>query len=181
MKLVGEVEVPHARDSPLSRCLEGVEYKAEWPYSKAQLTPEDAGNDGAFYTIPKFVHHAGEECRSSLTDYYACVLPTTEGSAVLDLCSSWTSHYPESYSPKALGVRCAALGLNFLELLKNPHKTEFKIHDLNTGPKLPYGDRWGEASAASSKALHTRRRWPSSMHGPPTHATHQSPITNHHP
>ena len=36
---------------------------------------------------------AGEECRASLAEYYRCVLPPSRG-AVLDLCSSFTSHCP---------------------------------------------------------------------------------------
>ena len=38
-------------------------------------------------------------------------------------CSSWTSHYPEGWK----GARVVALGLNPLELLANPSKTEWKV------------------------------------------------------
>ena len=74
------------------------------------------------------------ECRESLTKYYGCVLP--DNGAVLDLCSSWTSHYPKGYKAK----RCAALGLNALELLANPAKTEWTVRNLNKDPTLPYED-----------------------------------------
>ena len=55
---------------------------------------------------------------------------------MLDLCSSFTSHYPEGYKAK----KCVALGLNFLELMANPSKTDYKVQDLNQNPKLPFDD-----------------------------------------
>ena len=84
-----------------------------------------AGNDGFFYFLPKFVQHAGEECRDSLTRFL--------------LCSSWTSHYPSGWRPSP-PRRCVALGLNPLELLANPSKTEWRVQDLNKDPQLPYAD-----------------------------------------
>ena len=112
------------------------DWPAEFPFGPKDLTPEWAGNDGSFYTIPKMSHHAGDECRESLTKFYACVLPPQGQGDVLDLCSSFTSHYPEGYKAK----RCVALGLNLIELVANPSKTEFKIQNLNDNPTLPYAD-----------------------------------------
>jgi len=127
------VDIPNAQASPASRALaEG--WPATFPYSTADLTPQQPGNDGLFYLLPKFVHHAGEECRACLTDFYAEVLP--DNGEVLDLCSSWTSHYPEGFKAQ----RCVALGLNPLELLANPSKTEWRVQDLNNEPKLPFAD-----------------------------------------
>jgi SAM-dependent methyltransferase len=128
------VDIPHAKASPASRALDGMEWPASFPFGPADLQPMMAGNDGLFYTIPKFVHHAGEECRDSLTRFYGAVLPT-DGD-VLDLCSSWTSHYPKEFQPR----RCAILGLNPLELVANPSKTEWKVQNLNNSPVLPYAD-----------------------------------------
>ena len=153
--LAGGVEVPHARPSSVSRVLDGREaglgWPVEWPYAARDLTPEDASDDGLFYLFPKFVHHAGEECRQGLTDYYACVLPTsssasmsssTKPPAVLDLCSSWTSHYPKEWNGNGNGekVKCVALGLNALELAFNPSKTEWRVQNLNKQPALPFED-----------------------------------------
>ena len=36
--------------------------------------------------------------------------------------------------------RCVALGMNGLELLANPSKTEFVVRDLNRDPTLPFED-----------------------------------------
>lgn len=130
------IEVPHACPSVAASALESHTWPIEFPYSRADLTPEWAGADSTFYLLPKFVHHAGDECRACLRDFYACVLPPAGTGAVLDLCSSWTSHYPEDWR----GDRVVALGLNPLELFANPSKTEWRVQDLNSNPTLPYAD-----------------------------------------
>ena len=130
---VAGLEVPHARLSPNSRALDGVSWPEAFPYSKKDLTPDWDGKDGMFYALPKLGHHAGEECRSSLTKFYECALPPSGTGDVLDLCSSFTSHYPDKYKAK----RCVALGLNALELAVNPSKTEWRVQDLNENPTLP--------------------------------------------
>ena len=131
---VAGLEVPHARLSPNSRALDGVSWPEAFLYSKKDLTPDWDGKDGMFYALPKLGHHAGEECRSSLTKFYECALPPSGTGDVLDLCSSFTSHYPDKYKAK----RCVALGLNALELAVNPSKTEWRVQDLNENPTLPY-------------------------------------------
>ena len=88
--VIGGVDVPHAKVSPTSRALEDQTYPDKWPFDDRDLTPQDPSDDQLFYLIPKFVQHAGAECRESLTKYYGCVLP--DNGDVLDLCSSWTSH-----------------------------------------------------------------------------------------
>ena len=132
--VVGGIDIPHAKVSPTSRALDDQTYPDKWPFDARDLTPQDPSDDQLFYLIPKFVQHAGAECRESLTKYYGCVLP--DNGDVLDLCSSWTSHYPKGYKAK----RCAALGLNALELLANPAKTEWTVQNLNKDPRLPYDD-----------------------------------------
>mmetsp|Transcript_45513 Transcript_45513/g.91871 ORF Transcript_45513/g.91871 Transcript_45513/m.91871 type:complete len:270 (+) Transcript_45513:59-868(+) len=137
--VVNGVNIPHARETSLSRAL-GPTHKwpETWPYTSADLTPMDPMNDQLFYTLPKFVHHAAKESRDALTKYYECVLPTAPATSVLDLCSSWTSHYPGSWKPA--GVRVVALGLNPLELALNPSKTEWTLQNLNKDPVLPFED-----------------------------------------
>ena len=58
---IAGLEVPHAKLSPTSRVLDGYEWPEKFPYSKQDLTPDWAGNDQMFYTIPKLGHHAGGE------------------------------------------------------------------------------------------------------------------------
>ena len=135
--MVGGIDIPNARVSRISRAFEKPLFPPAWPYDERDLTPIDSSNDQIFYTLPKFVHHACEECRASLADYYSCVLPTSKDGSVLDLCSSWTSHYPKGWKP---GKRMVAVGLNPLELIANPSKTEWRVQNLNTTPKLPFSD-----------------------------------------
>ena len=133
--LTPELSVPHAVQSPAARALDKMDWPEEFPYAKADLTPEWSGNDRLFYLLPRFSHHAGEECRESLSEFYDCILPK-KGGDVLDLCSSFTSHYPSGWR----GKRMVALGLNALELLANPSKTETVVRDLNVEPTLPFAD-----------------------------------------
>ena len=123
LRVFNSIEVPHARSSAVSRRLDGISWPSTFPYSRADLTPSSPGSDSKFYFVPKLVHHAGEECRQSLTNFYSCILPPQSTGATLDICSSFTSHYPKNYK----AGRSAALGLNYIELFLNPSKTEFKV------------------------------------------------------
>ena len=127
-------DIPHARLSSASRALDTMKWPDKFPFDQSDLTPDWAGNDQLFYIMPKFVQHAGDECRQSLTKFYDSVLPM-DGD-VLDLCASFTSHFPKTWS----GRRCVALGLNPLELAANPSKTEWRVQDLNKEPRLPFDD-----------------------------------------
>lgn len=134
--LVCGVEVPNARESPASRALAAKAWPAEFPYSASDLTPLDAGKDELFYLLPRFVQHAAVEARDELGRFYSCALPPPGEGDVLDLCSSWTSHYPAGYEAR----RCVVLGLNPFELLANACRTEMRVQNLNADPKLPYAD-----------------------------------------
>jgi len=45
-----------------------------------------------FTTQPRLVYHIDDAAVGALTRYYRSVL--YEGANVLDICSSWVSHYP---------------------------------------------------------------------------------------
>jgi SAM-dependent methyltransferase len=53
---------------------------------------------------------------------------------VLDLLSSWRSHWPEGF-PKQ---RLVGLGLNAEEMADNPDLDEYIVHNVNTIPQLPF-------------------------------------------
>jgi SAM-dependent methyltransferase len=59
--------------------------------------------------------------------------------ALLDVASSWISHYPPAFKGSG-GGRVAGLGMNEYELAQNPQLTEYAVKDLNQDPKLPYED-----------------------------------------
>lgn len=92
----------------------------------------DTSPDDGFYREPRYVQHIDETTIESLTGWYREFL--FEGADVLDLMSSWVSHYP---SEVALG-RVAGLGMNAAELDANPRLTERCVHDLNREPELPF-------------------------------------------
>ena len=92
----------------------------------------DTSPDDEFYREPRFVQHIDETTIEALTGWYREFL--FEGADVLDLMSSWVSHYP---SEVPLG-RVAGLGMNAAELDANPRLTERCVHDLNREPELPF-------------------------------------------
>ena len=60
------------------------------------------------------------------------------GEDVLDIASSWVSHYPKEDVWK--GGKVVGLGMNEYELSQNPQLTEYKVKDLNDDPVLPFDD-----------------------------------------
>jgi len=74
---------------------------------------------------------------AALTHYYATTIKP--GSDILDICSSWVSHYPEDF-PKKMG-KIVGTGMNALELQANKQFTGgFAASDLNKNPVLPFPD-----------------------------------------
>ena len=55
-------------------------------------------------------------------------------SVVLDLMSSWRSHWPRGH-PKQ---RLAGLGLNDAEMRENPDLDDYTVYDINKRPSLPF-------------------------------------------
>jgi len=109
----------------------------EWPFKPEDFSRSDPSNDKGFYTIPKLVYHVDEPAVASLTQYYRKTIPAK--SDILDICSSWVSHYPLEF-PDTMGKICAT-GINGLELKFNDQLTGgFEARDLNEIPKLSYAD-----------------------------------------
>ena len=95
---------------------------------------QDESNDGIFYDSPRLCYHIDDAAVSALTQYYSENLK--EGDDVLDICSSWVSHYPKDFK----GGNVVGLGMNEYELSQNPQLTSFDTKDLNEDPKFPYED-----------------------------------------
>ena len=66
-----------------------------------------------------------------MKNYYADVIKPTD--SVLDLCSSWVSHFPETLQP----TNMVGIGMNASELAANKHLTSYHVKDLNTAPSFP--------------------------------------------
>merc|ERR1719188_2872684 len=96
----------------------------------------DESPDTAMYGQPRFVQHLDETSLSRMTEVYRSVfLAAPKGFSVLDLCSSWTSHYPEELLD---GARVVVHGLNEHELKANKHASETHVQDLNVSAILPW-------------------------------------------
>ena len=120
--------------SMAEKVLENPKFPDEWPYSPADFSRMDESNDAIFYDSPRLCYHIDDAAVSALTEYYSGALK--EGDDVLDICSSWVSHYPKDFK----GGRVAGLGMNENELSQNPQLTEFVAKDLNEDPKFPFED-----------------------------------------
>lgn len=118
--------------------LEDPQFPAEFPFRADAFERYDEGSDTAFYSYPRFVTHIDDMAIEALTDYYAKVFPASGGkeTALLDICSSWISHYPKDYS----AGKISGLGMNEEELARNPILTDYAVKDLNEDPILPYAD-----------------------------------------
>ncbi len=96
----------------------------------------DESADPDFYDQPRFVQHIDAAAIVGVSDAIRRHVPP--GADVLDLMSSWVSHLPPA-AELPLG-RVAGLGMNAEELAANPRLTEWVVHDLNRGRRLPYDD-----------------------------------------
>ncbi len=91
----------------------------------------DSGVDDAFYRVPRIVTHIDDDAIAAVGALYEEL--GLHGD-VLDLMSSWVSHF--TGAPRHLTV----LGMNAAELARNPQASEMVVHDLNAEPRLPFDD-----------------------------------------
>lgn len=100
-------------------------------FSRADETP-----DVGFYEPVRLVTHIDDRAISAVGALYAEI--GIEGE-VLDLMSSWVSHF--AVAPR----RLTALGMNAAELARNPMARARVVHDLNVDPSLPFADGFFDA------------------------------------
>ncbi|MDW3212564.1 MAG: GNAT family N-acetyltransferase [Ilumatobacteraceae bacterium] len=91
----------------------------------------DDAPDSVFYEPDRFVTHIDDGAIAAVSELYRELVLTGD---VLDLCSSWVSHFPSTPD------RLVALGMNANELAANPAATDTLVHDLNVDPHLPFDD-----------------------------------------
>lgn len=94
---------------------------------------DDERDDALFWTVPRANSFVDEAGRLTLAALYHELLP--ENALVLDLMAGWESHISADTPCTVTG-----LGLNSAELAANPWLTDYRIHDLNQDPTLPYSD-----------------------------------------
>ena len=95
-------------------------------FDKADLSP-----DPLFYAQPRLVTHIDDGAIAAVTALYRRFLP--DGGAVLDLMSSWVSHFPRDVAY----ARVTGHGMNAVELAANPRLDDRFVQDLNADPVLP--------------------------------------------
>jgi SAM-dependent methyltransferase len=91
----------------------------------------DEQPDAVFYAPPRLVTHIDDGAIAGVGRLYEHLGLDGE---VLDLMSSWVSHFRR---PPA---RLTVLGMNAVELARNPMAAEVVVHDLNAEPHLPFDD-----------------------------------------
>jgi SAM-dependent methyltransferase len=88
----------------------------------------DPGDDREFYAVPRFVAHIDDGAIEAVGRLYD---ELGIGGRVLDLMSSWISHFR---TPPA---ELVGVGMNASELRANPLLAESWVQDLNADPVLP--------------------------------------------
>lgn len=91
----------------------------------------DATADAAFYAPDRFVTHIDAGAIAAVGALYAELGLRGD---VLDLMSSWVSHFHTA------PTRLVALGMNANELAANSQAASWIVHDLNVDPVLPFAD-----------------------------------------
>jgi SAM-dependent methyltransferase len=94
----------------------------------------DPSSDAFFYAEARLVTHIDDGAIAAVGDLYAEL--GLGGTDVLDLMSSWVSHFRDDAAPRHLTV----LGMNAAELAANTMAAASVVHDLNADPTLPFDD-----------------------------------------
>ena len=96
----------------------------------------DETDDREFYSLDRFVSHLDSSALSTVEKIIGDLV-VEERPVILDLMAGWDSHIPEGIEP----ARLVGLGLNENELQRNKALTEYRLHDLNRDPTIPFPDR----------------------------------------
>ena len=94
----------------------------------------DETPDEEFYRTPRLVTHIDDGAIAAVTQVYKKLFPA--GGEILDLMSSWVSHLP----PEVAYRRVIGLGMNEVELRRNERLDSYIVQNLNTNPKMPFGE-----------------------------------------
>jgi SAM-dependent methyltransferase len=107
------------------------------PFPPGFFERYDASPDAVFYSWPRLVTHIDDQAISAVGALYDELGVNGE---VLDLMSSWVSHF------RTPPTRLTALGMNADELDANPAAAARVVHDLNADPGLPFDDESFDAA-----------------------------------
>ncbi|KAJ3336772.1 hypothetical protein HDU93_002165 [Gonapodya sp. JEL0774] len=106
----------------------------------------DESPDTIFYGGPRFVTHIDDDAITALTKFYAKSFDqefhARGGSKpnVLDVCSSWISHFPPKVGPSNAEKngygKVVGTGMVAQELARNKALDSYFVRDLNQTPSL---------------------------------------------
>jgi len=94
----------------------------------------DESDDERFYDFPRRTVHIDNGAIATIGEIYASRIPA--GGKILDLMSSWRSHFIDTARPG----RLVGLGLNRPEMEDNPALDEVIVHNVNRDFRLPFDD-----------------------------------------
>ena len=123
----------------------------ESSYPPEYFQREDDSDDSLFYSSPRLVVHIDQDAIEAVGGLFRDLIPSD--SVVLDLMSSWRSHWPHGHAKKLM----VGLGLNSTEMEDNPDLDEYLIHDLNVSPVLPFEDGAFDAVVITVSAQYLTR------------------------
>jgi hypothetical protein len=148
------------RDRAASPCHLQLPFRSSWPICRCMeqlpgLPPEafdkiDPEPDTEFYAQPRFATHIDDAAIAVVTQTYRELLP--QNGIVLDLMSSWVSHFPPESVYTAVGH-----GMNAQELAANPRLSRWFMQDLNIDPLLPLADASFDAACLCVSVQYLQR------------------------
>lgn len=101
------------------------------------FTRDDSSADHIFYKKDRFVNHIDSVAMNTVERLIGDLV-IEKKPVILDLMAGWDSHIPKSIEASEV----TGLGLNENELKGNKHLTRYLLHDINTDPKLPFGENY---------------------------------------
>jgi SAM-dependent methyltransferase len=104
------------------------------PFPAGFFARQDETDDADFYSFDRFVTHIDDGAIYAVGELYNELGLTDADAEVLDICSSWISHFP--IKPGRLVVT----GMNAAELGANEMADEWTLRDLNADPSLTVAD-----------------------------------------
>jgi len=123
-------------NSPVAKVFDSPCWPSAWPYNEADFARGDETQDEEFFKLPRLQPNLDSEAGSALRFFHAELFKlANQGEySVLDLCSSFESHYPKNLRAK----RVALTGMSESELEQNKQATEWTVRNLNEDPSLPF-------------------------------------------
>ena len=104
------------------------------PFPPGFFDRRDESDDARFYAPERLVTHVDARAIAAIGELYAELGLNTPDTTVLDICSSWISHFPSRPG------RLVVTGMNATELAANEMADAWSVGNLNVDPTLEHED-----------------------------------------